>query len=135
MAAAACSLGHRCEPSSSPGSRRVRLALGVGCHGCADSREEVRAVQAYRLEFGPGTTEVGEYGGQVGERWSSRRQMPAMRGVTAAYPAMMSRAMSLRMVISAVRLPFIAGPPPCRRRPGRAARRRVARSRARGRCR
>ena len=80
-------------------AERVGFALGVRREGRADRGEQVRPVQPHRLEFGPYPAEFGEHGGHVGERRSTSRQTPASVGVTAANPAMMSRAMSLRVVI------------------------------------
>ena len=82
-------------------AERVGLALGVRREGRADRREQVRPVQSHRLEFGLGPAEFGEHGGQVGERGVDQPPArPSSVGVTAANPAMMSRAMSLRVVTS-----------------------------------
>ena len=53
-------------------AERVGLALGVGREGRADRGEQVRPVQPHRLEFRPCPAEVGEDGGQVGERGVDR---------------------------------------------------------------
>ena len=56
--------------SSAQVPERAGLALPVGVGGerGVDRREQVRPVQSHRLEFRPGAAEVGEHGGQVGER-------------------------------------------------------------------
>ena len=117
-------------------AERVALALGVRREGRADRGEQVRAVQPHRLEFRPCPAEVGEHGGQVGERGVDEPEDARQRGRDGGEPG------------DDVAGDVVAGGDlggggwrsscalrPCRRRPGRAARPRAARSRATGRCR